>query len=111
LHHPKVIWLKNDKMTHDDKIWQYIFHEWKGAIGGGQDAILKNISNNKTHGGKKNKKKPSKIEGCLMYIYFFPQWIELLCRHMTSRRQWHLQRRRKGESQGKMTKKKYNDEK
>jgi hypothetical protein len=44
-------------MIYDDKICRDIFHEWKGTIGGGQDAILKNRSNNKTHGGKKNKKK------------------------------------------------------
>jgi hypothetical protein len=44
-------------MIYDDKICKDIFHEWKGAIGGGQDAILKNISDNKTHGGNKKQKK------------------------------------------------------
>ncbi len=55
MHHPKVIWLKNERMIYDDKIRQDIFHEWKGAIGGGQDAILENILDNKTHGGNKKK--------------------------------------------------------
>jgi hypothetical protein len=58
-------------MIYDDKICQDIFHEWKGAIGGGQDAILKNIFDNKTNGGKKTKRKRNKIEGCLMYSAFF----------------------------------------
>jgi len=47
--------LKNERMIYDDKICQDIFHEWKGAIGGGQDAILENILDNKTHGGNKKK--------------------------------------------------------
>ncbi len=51
------MWLKNERIIYDDKICQEIFHEWKCAIGGGQDAILKNISDNKTHGGNKKKLK------------------------------------------------------
>jgi len=45
---PKGYMIENERMIYDDKICRDIFHEWKGAIGGGQDAILKNIN-----GGKK----------------------------------------------------------
>jgi hypothetical protein len=65
-------------MIYNDKICQDIFHEWKGAIGGGQDVIFKYILVNKTHGGNNfKKKKPNKIEGCLMYTTYFPN--ELSC--------------------------------